>query len=64
MWRSLYTQGLVSFANEEHRPNDFCVSQFNVSTAQTVALIEETNAYATLRMVGSTPSRTSWTSFV
>lgn len=40
-----YTQGLVSFANKDHQPNDFCQAQFGLSSADTVERIAATNQY-------------------
>lgn len=38
-----FSQGLVSFDNDNHHPNDFCSEVFNISTRETSASIKRTN---------------------
>lgn len=40
-----YTQGLNSFQNPHHKPNDFCFERWGISTEDTVAKIASTNAH-------------------
>lgn len=51
--KCFYTQGLVSFSNPDHRPNDFC-AQFDLSTNDTLAGIARTNAYYGAKVEAST----------
>merc|ERR1711972_940889 len=49
-----FTQGLVSFENANHKPNDFCVQIFNLSTPQTRAAIKRTDDYYASKVFSST----------
>jgi serine protease 16 len=43
--RCFYVQGLISFNDSTHKPNDFCLKQFGISPAEQQARIEATNVY-------------------
>jgi len=49
-----FTQGLVSFDNPDHKPNDFCSKLFGLSTRKTEALIAKTTAYYSKRIAATT----------
>lgn len=50
----LYTQGLVSFKNKDHHPNDFCKTLFNLTTLETAARIAKTNDYYQAKLAAAT----------
>mmetsp|Transcript_98998 Transcript_98998/g.171570 ORF Transcript_98998/g.171570 Transcript_98998/m.171570 type:complete len:504 (-) Transcript_98998:132-1643(-) len=49
-----FTQGLVSFNNTDHKPNDFCSRVFGVSTEKTLKAVEKTNAYYSKKLAAAT----------
>merc|ERR1719215_2094262 len=53
-----FTQGLVSFNNPDHKPNDFCSDLFALSTNDTLQAIKKTDDYYNAKVAAA--SRIIW----
>lgn len=49
-----FTQGLVSFDNPDHKPNDFCSKLFGFSTVDTVKAIKKTTDHYNAKVAAAT----------
>merc|ERR1712228_1007557 len=49
-----FTQGLVSFENFHHRPNDFCLNVFGISEQETRAAVKRTASYYAAKISSAT----------